>query len=471
MNRVLLGAVALLTLAACGGSTGPAGPQGAQGDPGPAGPAGSNGTTTASVSGVTPDHVFLARNAEVTISGFGTNWSAASTVDFGAGITVKKLTVASPTALVADITIDKAAAMGPRDVTVNDAGGKTTYTNGFKVISPISLTFQGTLAQGSILLAHVKDLDVDNPFDTTSTVDPNTLQTVFTNLALTLPKGVTGFVTNATDFGVDLQLETDVSAMGKQDFDLVSGPANDPTDLEFPLPQGLDVAARMPTALMNGTPATGSTATPFASQLFSYTPASASLSIVDFSANSATSGANPLISLLPKSGAWADWLNVGWPTSTWLTSSTDVMYAVYIDGSGGTGTYSVGVTATAPAGTAAASANDGSKTGAAAATALPFVLTGGNLANNSDWVQVTVAQADTGKSLWVQTIGDYLTDAAVTVYQADGATMVGQPAETGTLVDSTFGPLSTAGNYYVVFAPGQSPDPMHGTYQGVIRLK
>jgi hypothetical protein len=477
MNRFLVGAVALVTLAACSGPTGPAGPQGAQGDPGPAGPAGpagSSGTVNASVSGITPDHVFLARNAEVTISGFGTSWSSATTVDFGAGVTVKKLTVASPTALVADIQVDKGAAMGARNVTVKDAAGNTTYMSGFKVVSPIELTFTGTLAQGSILLAHVKNLDVLNPFDTTTSQSNPFAPPTYTNLALNLPMGVTAMIDNASDFGIDLQLNVDVSTMGMQDFDIVSGPPNDPSDVDFPLPKGLDIAARTPTPLMAGTPATGNSTMPLQSQLFSFTPGSASLSIVDFSATSGASKANPLLFLLPKSGAWTDLLTAD-AQPTWLTSSTDPMYAVYVDASGGTGTYSVAVDATAPAATAATTANDGSKAGAVAASALPFVLTGGSLATamSQDWVQVTVTQADAGKSLWVQTVDDYATDVTIMVFGASGMVQVGSTVENANgagPANGLIGPVN-AGTYYVVFGAGQQFDPSHNLYQGIIRLK
>lgn len=470
MNRVLLGAVALLTLAACGGSTGPAGPQGDPGPAGPAGPAGSSGTTTSSVSGITPDHVFLARTAEVTISGFGTSWSSSTTVDFGAGITVKKLTVASPTALVANISIDKGATMGARDVTVKDAAGNATYSGAFKVISPIELTLQGNVAQGSIVTAHVKNLDLANPFDTTQG-----------NLSLTAGTGVLGLAQNVTDFGAEFLIAIDVPAIGTQDIDVVSGAPNDPTDVEFPAPKAITIATRMATALTAGTPVNGNIMQAYDSYLYSYTPSSTALTILDFAAtpSAPTANSQAAMYLLPKSGSWTNQLTGG-TSFSWLSSATDPFYAVYADLSGATGAYTASVTATTPAANAAATASDGTRGTALTASALPFVLTSGALdaKHTSDWVSYKATAADVGKRFWVQTTSDFQTDIAITAYDSSGTNQVGQPVENLNLFtgqtgpdDGTIGPIPSAGTYYIVFAAGQAFDPAHGNYQGIIRTK
>src|SRR5579884_2296984 len=161
MKRVVsLGVLGMMgAIAACGGSQGPAGPQGqqgAQGPQGPAGPASSGASSTPSISDVQPSTAFLTRKAHVTISGYATSWTDATKVDFGAGITVSNVHAASPTALVADIAIDKTAALGPRDVVVTDTAGKDTYKQAFTVAPPAVLELQGSLAQGSIAIATVK---------------------------------------------------------------------------------------------------------------------------------------------------------------------------------------------------------------------------------------------------------------------------------------------------------------------------
>src|SRR6185369_7367228 len=110
MRRIAFALVALV------GCTGDAGPEG------PMGPQGPNGTGTPSVSAITPNHAFPARSVDVVISGDDTAFDASTTVDFGAGITVDKLTVVSVTQLAAHITIDETAALGTRDVTVTSNG-------------------------------------------------------------------------------------------------------------------------------------------------------------------------------------------------------------------------------------------------------------------------------------------------------------------------------------------------------------
>ncbi len=156
---VMLGVLGVAgVVGACGsGAQGPAGPagaagmNGADGTNGEAGPPGSGSAGTPSVSGITPPQNFLARTTELTISGYGTSWSSTTppTVDFGAtDIVVNKTTVASPTALVLSISTSKSATIGPRDVKVTDGTNTETYKGAFQVLSPLAMTFQGTLAQG-----------------------------------------------------------------------------------------------------------------------------------------------------------------------------------------------------------------------------------------------------------------------------------------------------------------------------------
>ncbi|HEY8041445.1 MAG TPA: collagen-like protein [Polyangiaceae bacterium] len=476
INRAIaLGLVGLAVAAGgCGsGSTGPQGPQGDPGEagaPGATGPAGSSATSSPSVSGISPEHAFLARKGQVTVSGFGTSWSASTTVDFGAGVKVDKITVASPTALVVDFTTDKAAAVGPRDVNVKDGTTTETYKGAFAVLSPISVAYDGTLAQGSIVIAHVKVLDLSTPLDLTGQTDPLTGQVTYTNLAPSFAAGLSGAVLNATAFSADVEVNIDVNATGNQDLDLVSGPAADPTDVEFPLPAGIKIAARTATPLVSGTPANGTVAKTLDSTLYSFTPASAAMNILDFTASSTVAAASPNLFLLPKSGAWPDQLNRG-AAFTWLTSSTDPLYAIYLDTTGTTGAFTAALTATAAAANAPTTASDGTKATAVVASALPFVLTGGafTAATSQDWVKIT---SPANKTLHAQSLGDGFNDVAVSVFASDGTTAVGTPSDSGGQADATFS-LTTAGTYYVVFAAGTvfTFDPAHATYQGILRLQ
>ncbi len=485
MNRLVLGFVGCLgaVAMACGsGSAGPAGPAGQTGAPGPAGsagPAGAGGAGMASISGIEPSTIFLARQSHVTISGYATSWTDKTTIDFGTGITVSNVHAASPTALVADLVIDKAATVGARDVVINDTT-KETYSKGVTVSPPATLSLQGTLAQGSILFANLTLQDQSTPFDTTSTQDPLSGALTYTNLAFTAPAGVTASVNTATSNGVQLLLTVDVDATAAAaDLDLLSGPAGDPTDSEFPVPGGFTVTAQTATALGAG-PVSGNVKAAYDSAFYSYTP-SATLSIVDFTASSSVAGANAGFALLPKSGHFADYLGfyqaaAGTGTSvttTLLPSSADIYYAIYWDNSGAVGAYTFGATGTAPAATAATKATDGSKGGAIVATALPFVLSGGVLttANSADWVQVNTGAGDAGKVIHVQTAGDPLTDVAVNIVTMDGTTSIGGD-DVGGPIDTTSTAVTASTTYYVIFSAGQIDfSPSDGSYEGIIRLE
>ncbi|HEY3820864.1 MAG TPA: hypothetical protein VGL81_27055 [Polyangiaceae bacterium] len=478
IRRIALGVVGCLGAAAmaCSGSAGPAGPQGQPGTAGSAAPGGG----TASISGIEPSTAFLARQPHVTISGYATSWTDKTTIDFGAGITVSNVHAASPTALVADLVIDKAAALGPRDVVVDDTT-KETYSQGFTVSAPAVMTLQGTLAQGGIAFANLQLQDTSTPFDTTGSQDPLSGEITYTNLALTAPAGVTASINTATSNSVQILLTLDVDAVvGAADLDLLSGPAGDTTDALFPVAGGLTVTAQTATAL-GATPVSGNVKAAYDSALYSFAPASASLAIVDLTANSAASGANAGFALLPKSGHFADLLGFyeaadgagTSATTTLLPSSTDPYYLIYWDNSGTTGAYTIGATSTAPASTLATTAADATIKGALSVTALPFVLTGGNLTSDTsiDWVKITTGTGDAGKVIHVQTEGDPYTDVAVAILESDGTTAIGGDDE-GAPIDTTSTAVTASTTYYVTFAAGQLDfDPSDGTYSAIIRLE
>jgi len=490
MNRcVALGVVGCLgaVAMACGsGSAGPAGPAGQTGATGPAGSAASSsgGGGTASISGIEPSSAFLARKAHVTISGYATSWTDKTTINFGAGITATNIHAASPTALVADITIDKTAALGPRDVVVSDTT-KETYSQGFVIAPPATLALQGSLAQGSIAFLNLTLQDQSTPFDTTGTQDPFTGAVTYTNLNFTVPTGVTASVNTATTNTVQILLTLDVDATAAAaDLDLMSGVMGDPAAVEFPVPGGLTVTAQTATAL-GASPASGNVKAAYDSALYSYTPPSAPLSIVDITASSSVTGANPSFALLPKSGHFADYIGFfqssptatgASSTTTMLLSTADPYYAIYWDNSGTVGAYTLGAAGTPPAATHATAATDGSRTGAVVATALPFVLTGGafTTATSADWVKVTTGAGDAGKAIHVQTFGDPLTDLAINIVDMGGTTSIGGDVgnEPGGPDDVTSSAVTASTTYYVIFQAGTFAfDPADGTYEGLIRVQ
>ena len=114
------------------GCTGAAGPAGKEGPP---------GTGTPSVSAVTPPSAFLSRTVDLTIAGSGTSWSSATTVAFAdPGVMVNKVTVASPTGLLVNVTIGANATVGATDVTVTDGATKDVYAGAFQIEAPLQVT-------------------------------------------------------------------------------------------------------------------------------------------------------------------------------------------------------------------------------------------------------------------------------------------------------------------------------------------
>jgi hypothetical protein len=468
------------TVGACStprsGSSSPAEP------PGDSPPAPTASAPAGLITSVTPDHAFLARSGTLTLDGAGTAWSSATKVDLGVGVTVTNTSVVSPTLLVVNFRTDATAATGPRDVRVTDGGDTITYMGvprggsalqgGFQVLSPLVLTLEGDIAQGSIALMSAQVIDTTTPLDVTQDASG-----AYPNLAVRAPSGFTSRVLSVTAFAAQVELAIDVSApAGPADVALESG-ASGPTVVEFPAPRGLSVAARAPSALSVGTWVTGKPSSTYATGLYALT-APAAATILDFTVSTTSSSATPDLFILGADGRWSNMLNYvqaasGSPGafSVFSTAATP-LYGVTMDPSGSMGDYTVGVTSQTPAAVVAASAADGSMGTAAEAAGLPFVLTGGNLANASagDWVKVVLPPGMT--NIRAQTVGDTLTDVAVQLMADDGLTDVGGgPNETGGLVDVTFTGLSAASTYYVTFAPGQTGafTPADATYTAIIR--
>jgi ribosomal 50S subunit-recycling heat shock protein len=90
------------------------------------------------LTGVLPGSGNRLQTLNVVLS--GTNFlSGASSVSFGAGITINTTTVNSSTQITVNITIGVTAATGPQNVSVTNAppgGGTATLTNGFTVNNP-----------------------------------------------------------------------------------------------------------------------------------------------------------------------------------------------------------------------------------------------------------------------------------------------------------------------------------------------
>jgi hypothetical protein len=433
---------------------------------------GSSTNLTPSVSGASPAIGFLARTLDVRLSGFDTAWSDQSTVDFGQGVTVNKVSAASPTALVVNVTIDASAPTGPRDITVTDGKNAEPYKMAFSVESPIKITIQGQVAQGSLASVHVDNRDFENLFDTTS-VSPGLFQPpVFTNIDIAAPPGAALVVGNVTPFGIDATLTVDVMAgVTKADLDVVSGPKGG-TQVHFPFPGALDIQARTPAMLPTGDTA-GMVAKPFDSTLFIFTP-SAGFSVADLKVVGDDMTAAPSYALLPKSGKFAD-LIAFTSANTFVTSSADPYYVIFADTSGVAG-YNFTLTRAETAATKGAETEmNNTKAMANTVPSLPYVVMDATLAGatDEDWFKVTAVAGDVGKKIRVLTFaGDPMTDTLVDVFQMDGTTSLGGPSSDGDFHENFLSDtLAAAGTYYVKIYASPMFVAAHNKYNALIRIE
>ncbi len=89
------------------------------------------------------------QNLSVALAGQYTNWvQGTTTASFGTGITVASLTVNSPTSATAVVSIDPAAATGPRTVTLTTGSEVATLENGFTVTAGTAILLSVTPASG-----------------------------------------------------------------------------------------------------------------------------------------------------------------------------------------------------------------------------------------------------------------------------------------------------------------------------------
>ncbi|MGE0325699.1 MAG: hypothetical protein AB7K71_15240 [Polyangiaceae bacterium] len=447
MRKIGLGLVALMLAAGCSGSDGANGKNGADGQNGTDGTDGTGFDTTASVSGVFPGFALLGASTEVTLSGFATNWDDTTTVSFGDGVTVSSVRVASPTALIATVEVGNTAAMGLRDVTVTTGDEALTYAQGFNLGSPIAVVTQGTVAQGSIVLATIKNMDYSRPFDDTTTGDGFLTPLEYTNLAVTAPTGVIANVTSVSPFSAEVTLLIDGdAASGANALEVLSGPAG--SEESFPNPEALNIEARTPTAVTVGGSTDVTIADAFASQYVSV-DVPAGLQIVNVAS---TAGAgDPQIAMLGASQSFQDLLGFG-PVFLGVSdaSAATTFNGVVWDNTGESG-YTASISADLIAATGIAEGASNGDKGSATAFTLPGVVQGASLTDDldADWFAVTVAAGDVGKSFYVATVaGDPATDTIVTIYDPSD-TVFAEGDDAGYHESFVSPAITTAGTYYI----------------------
>ncbi len=466
---IALALIAWAGLSGCSGSDGATGKQGPQGPSGPAGPGGNP-----SVNAVVPSSAFLGGAESITISGFATSWTDSAHVDFGAGVTVDSMQVASPTAIVAHVSVAFDATPGIRDVTVTDGGSTLTYKGAFSVDPATALSVQGTLAQGSVVMAKVTDLDFTRPFDATTAGDGLFTPISWPNIEVSTDTGVASQLQSAQAYSLDtiLLIDLDVVA-GKTKLDVLSGPVGG-TRENFPNPTALDVAARTPKPLALGQATSVNLQDPYASEIYSVTPPGSSLNVVELSATTTNTSANPQVLVMPASGHFGELLGVG-PDVVLASSSSAKLNVVVWDNSGTAG-YAATLRADATAATGADEAEPNNTTAQAqAASSLPFVLQNASLSSGSDedWIAVTAAAGDVGKSIRVITMpGDPQTDTLVEVFAGDGTTSLGGPSDDANYHENWLStPISTAGKYYVKITASPFYSSSQTKYQALVRFE
>lgn len=380
------------------------------------------GGTDPSASGVFPAAGFLGRSVRVQISGDATEWGASTKVNFGEGVTVDSVAVASPTALFADITIADTAPLGLRDVVVT-GGDNVTLKAAFEIESPITVSIRGSAAQGGVAVLDVVNHDFDTPFDTTTTGDGFFTPLEYVGIDATAGNGVRVQVDNVTPFGMSATLLIDTDAQSGP-LKILSG-AIGATQTSFPLGTDLTIAARTAMPLTAGTNATANSTKPMESFLYEFTPA-AFPALARFQVSTSGNG-SPGIAVLPASGHFADLLGTG-ADQRQVAKTAGKFYAVLYDLSGETGAYTI--RAGSAMLTLAADTEPGNNTqGGATACALPCLVQNATIpsAADQDWFTFTAVAGDVGKKVRVRTLpGDAQTDTRVEVLA--GATSLGGPS-------------------------------------------
>lgn len=146
---------ASLLVAACTGDEGPAGPAGPPGENTNSGNGDGNSPEANSANVVSPGSGFLGREVDVQIGFAGGTLTEGVAVDFGSGVKVENVAIASPTLLTAHLVIAPNATVGPHDVKV----GELVAKGAFKVSPALEATEVQKIEQGGIGGYSVKNLD------------------------------------------------------------------------------------------------------------------------------------------------------------------------------------------------------------------------------------------------------------------------------------------------------------------------
>lgn len=390
-----------------------------------------------SINGVFPSSGFIGRTVRVEVSGDNVSFVDGSvSLDFGAGITVANVVVASPTSAFADVTISDTAALGTRDVKVTSGKDALTLRSAFNLESPLAFTTQGTLAQGSVVAFTARNRDFDAPFDTTCGASFFGICLQYVGISANVPAGVNAVISTVDPYTISGTLFVDLDAQSGP-ISFVSG-TDAATQVTSAVGTDTEFKAREPVALTANSPTTTTVGASFDSQLYSFDLSANSVGRL--SASPGDANATPTIYVLPESGHFLDMVASGAKPNA-LTQTGGKFFAVYADGSGLFNySYAMRVSplqlnAMAEADTSGA--NDTSATAQNAGTNTTILLTNATLSSDTDadWVRFTVPTGSSSKKVHVMTAGgDPMTDTFVEVYKDAEAT----DKKLGESDDSTF---------------------------------
>lgn len=421
-----------------------------------------------SLNGVFPASGFTGRKVRVEVSADNVAFEEGKvSLDFGSGVTVSSVTIASPSALFAEIEIAGTAPIGTHDVVVHNGNDTLTLKQAFKLESPVAVRLDGTLAQGSVVTFTATNLDLTNLYDTTCGATFLGICLLYTGVRVEGPLGVTAVLDTVEPFRITGTLFVDVDAQSG-DISFVSGPADDP-ELQVTSAMGATTQfpARSPVVLPAGIPSTATVEAAFDSQLYSFDTSSNALARVRVSPSS--TAANPTVYVLPASGHFSEMI-IASEAPNVISDAAGSFYAIYFDARGASG-YSYAIREN-PLALAPLTENDGGAGNNTLATAqtgtAPMIFKAAMFASQTDedWFRFPVSASDVDKSVHVVTSGDSRTDTWVHVYADTAADELGSQ-DTGIHEDfvSAAIPAGTT-TIHVNITPStpQFYDPAHNTY-------
>lgn len=451
MSRLICSALLCAAFTACG-TRGPEGPPGPEGPQGPAGPGVMTGP---SISSVVPAAVTQGSEYDVTISGFATAWTDASTVGFGAGITVTRVKAASPTSLLVHVRVAPDATPDVREVSVTQGDQTVRWVSAFSVLPRVKFSALGTASQVSLSVVR---LEVNEPafeFDT------STQNGFHTGVEVTTTPRLPVVVHQLSDKVLDVLVLTDADAgTGAYDVNVVSR-AGSLAERKFTATQVVTVTPLQKTELVDGVPANGMIDRPFQSATYRYRPTPPDAGLVNpvvINLTSSNTAVAPKVALVSSSGVWPS--NVPFATTHVLTPIPgDFVYLVVWEASGGSGfSYTL---ATVPV-TRTTEEEPNEVFGQARQLSVPAVFGPAQLGSltDVDWVKISAAAGDMGKRIHVVTKpGDLDTDTVVEVFATDGTTSFGGESNDFDFHEDHLSPvISVAGDYYVKVSMSSAVD-------------